>query len=64
MRSPAAGSRSPRCFLIRRGAYRRRSRPPRSRCPKGIGFGPGLMGRVQQHLFAALGVTREPRTTH
>ncbi|ABC35685.1 splicing coactivator subunit-like protein [Burkholderia thailandensis E264] len=24
----------------------------------------GLMGRVQQHLFAALGVTRHPRTTH
>ncbi|WP_420978599.1 hypothetical protein [Burkholderia gladioli] len=28
-------------------------------------FAAGLMGRVQQHLFAALGlVTREPRTTH
>ncbi|WGS43974.1 hypothetical protein LFL97_19840 [Burkholderia sp. JSH-S8] len=28
-------------------------------------FAAGLMGRVQQHLFAALGVvTRDPRTTH
>ena len=28
-------------------------------------FAAGLMGRVQQHLLAALGlVTRDPRTTH
>ncbi|MCS6473796.1 hypothetical protein NX871_28210 [Burkholderia thailandensis] len=30
----------------------------------GHAFVAGLMGRVQQHLFAALGVTRHPRTTH
>ncbi|ABN90607.1 hypothetical protein V4E86_06760 [Burkholderia pseudomallei] len=30
----------------------------------GHAFVAGLMGRVQQHLFAALGVTRYPRTTH
>lgn len=30
----------------------------------GHAFVAGLLGRVQQHLFAALGVTRYPRTTH
>ncbi|AJY28604.1 hypothetical protein BTM_817 [Burkholderia thailandensis 34] len=30
----------------------------------GHAFAAGLMGRVQQHLLAALGVSRHPRTMH